>query len=163
MLSPTARHTLGLLSDVIGHHCGLAFLRLRQPLSYFSDRYRDPAWGLRKLYLLMEKQHNRGQDGAGVGVVKFDMPPGAEYIKRVRSEKHNAIERVFDIVMEAVNAFDEKETEHLTDGELKQRGSYLGEAYLGHLRYGTHSVNARSAAGSWISIWLLCGRQCRRV
>ncbi|MHC4141307.1 MAG: amidophosphoribosyltransferase, partial [Planctomycetota bacterium] len=70
------------MSDVIGHHCGLAFLRLRQPLSYYSDRYRDPAWGLRKLYLLMEKQHNRGQDGAGVAVVKFDMPPGAEYIKR---------------------------------------------------------------------------------
>ncbi len=130
------------MSDAIGHHCGLAFLRLRQPLSYFSDRYRDPAWGLRKLYLLMEKQHNRGQDGAGVAVVKFDMPPGAEYIKRVRSEKHNAIERVFDIVMEDVNAFEEQETEHLTDTELKQRGAYIGEAYLGHLRYGTHSVNA---------------------
>jgi amidophosphoribosyltransferase len=138
------------LSDVIGHHCGLAFLRLRQPLSYYSDRYRDPAWGLRKLYLLMEKQHNRGQDGAGVGVVKFDMPPGAEYIKRVRSEKHNAIERVFDIVMEDVNAFDEQENGHLTDGELKQRGAYIGEAYLGHLRYGTHSANALASCHPYL-------------
>jgi amidophosphoribosyltransferase len=142
LLPPSAGHTLALLSDVIGHHCGLAFLRLRQPLSYYSDRYHDPAWGLRKLYLLMEKQHNRGQDGAGVAVVKFDMPPGAEYVRRTRSEKHNAIERVFDIVMEDINALDEQELQHLTDTELKQRAAYLGEAYLGHLRYGTHSVNA---------------------
>ena len=64
------------MSDAINHHCGLALVRLRQPLSYFLRRYDDAAWGLRRLYLLMEKQHNRGQDGAGVAVVKFDMPRG---------------------------------------------------------------------------------------
>jgi amidophosphoribosyltransferase len=130
------------MSDVINHHCGLAFLRLRQPLRYYVERYGDPAWGLRRLYLLMEKQHNRGQDGAGVAVVKFNMPPGAEYIKRVRSEKHNAIERVFDIVMEDIHALDDTDLDRLSDADLKLRGAYLGEVYLGHLRYGTHSENA---------------------
>ncbi|MCH8344399.1 MAG: class II glutamine amidotransferase [Planctomycetes bacterium] len=129
------------MSDAIGHHCGLALLRLRQPLSYYRQRYGDPAWGLRRLYLLMEKQHNRGQDGAGVAVVKFDMPPGVEYIKRVRSDKHNAIERVFDIVMEDVNALGDENLENLSDDELKRRCDFFGEVYLGHLRYGTHSGN----------------------
>ena len=127
------------MSDQINHYCGLAFLRLRQPLSYYCQRYRDPAWGLRKLYLLMEKQHNRGQDGAGVAVVKFDMPPGAEYIRRVRSDKHNALERVFDSVMKDISAVSESELDDLTDGMLKRRCGFLGEVYAGHLRYGTHS------------------------
>ena len=91
------------MSERIHHECGLALVRLRQPLSYYRQRYGDPAWGLRKLYLLMEKQHNRGQDGAGVAVVKFDMPAGAEYIKRIRSDKHNAIDRIFDTIMSDVN------------------------------------------------------------
>ena len=64
------------MSECIGHECGLALVRLRQPLSYYRARHGDAAWGLRKLHLLMEKQHNRGQDGAGLAVVKFDMPPG---------------------------------------------------------------------------------------
>ncbi|MCZ6735113.1 MAG: class II glutamine amidotransferase [Planctomycetota bacterium] len=129
------------MSDAIGHNCGLALLRLRQPLSYYRQRYGDPAWGLRRLYLLMEKQHNRGQDGAGVAVVKFDMPPGVEYIKRVRSDKHNAIERVFDIVMDDVNALGDENLANLSDDELKRRCDFFGELYLGHLRYGTHSGN----------------------
>ena len=116
-------------------------VRLRQPLGYYSDRYGDPAWGLRRLYLLMEKQHNRGQDGAGVAVVKFDMPPGAEYIKRIRSDKHNAIERVFDIITSDVNTLSHEDLEGLSDHELKRRCEFLGEIYLGHLRYGTHSGN----------------------
>ena len=127
------------MSDTINHYCGLAFVRLRQPLSYYCQRYRDPAWGLRKLYLLMEKQHNRGQDGAGVAVVKLDMPPGAEYIRRVRSDKHNALERIFDSVMEDVSTVSESELDDLTDGMLKRRCGFLGEVYAGHLRYGTHS------------------------
>ncbi len=127
------------MSDQINHHCGLVFVRLRQPLSYYCRRYRDPAWGLRKLYLLMEKQHNRGQDGAGVAVVKLDMPPGAEYIRRIRSDKHNALERVFDSVMEDVAAVSESELDDLTDTMLKRRCAFLGEVYAGHLRYGTHS------------------------
>ena len=129
------------MSDLIQHHCGLAFVRLRQPLSYYRQRYGDPGWGLRRLYLLMEKQHNRGQDGAGVAVVKFDMPPGAEYIKRIRSDKHNAIERVFDIVMKDANTLTPKKLDRLSDRQMKRRWPYLGEVYLGHLRYGTHSGN----------------------
>ncbi len=127
------------MSDQVNHYCGLAFVRLRQPLSYFCRRYRDPAWGLRKLYLLMEKQHNRGQDGAGVAVVKLDMPPGAEYIRRIRSDKHNSLERVFDSVMEDVAAVSESELDDLTDIMLKRRCGFVGEVYSGHLRYGTHS------------------------
>ena len=87
------------MSDSLTHECGLALVRLRQPLSYYRERYGDVGWGLRQLYLLMEKQHNRGQDGAGVAVVKFDMPAGEEYLSRFRSDRHNAIERVFDVVM----------------------------------------------------------------
>ena len=127
------------MSDRIGHHCGLALVRLQKPLSYYGRRYGDPAWGLRRLYLLMEKQHNRGQDGAGVAVVKFDMPPGAEYIKRIRSDKHNAIERVFDTVMKNVDDLTAEDIEAQSDIELKQRCAFLGEVYLGHLRYGTHA------------------------
>jgi amidophosphoribosyltransferase len=127
------------MSDPITHHCGLALVRLMKPLSWYRDRHGDPAWGLRRLFLLMEKQHNRGQDGAGVAVVKLDVPPGSEYIQRVRSDKHNALERVFDIVMRDVNALSRRELETLADAELKRRCAFLGEVYLGHLRYGTHS------------------------
>jgi len=84
------------MSDFIGHECGLAFIRLRKPLTYFREHYGDAAWGLRKLFLLMEKQRNRGQDGAGIGVAKFDMPAGETYLKRIRSDRVNAIERLFD-------------------------------------------------------------------
>lgn len=132
------------MSDVIGHECGLAVVRLRQPLSYYRQRYGDPTWGLKRLYLLMEKQHNRGQDGAGVAVVKFDMPPGEEYLHRARSEKHNAIERVFDEVMADVRALSDHELDTLPESELKSRCEYLGELYLGHLRYGTYSGHSKA-------------------
>ena len=127
------------MSDVIRHECGLAFVRLRQPLTYYRDRYDDAGWGLRKLYLLMEKQHNRGQDGAGMAVVKFDMPPGEAYLKRVRSPKHNAIERVFDAVMKDIDAVSSPPASDASDQELKQQCEFLGEVYVGHLRYGTHA------------------------
>ncbi len=130
------------MSDSIHHHCGLALIRLRQPLSYYRQRYGDAAWGLRRLYLLMEKQHNRGQDGAGVAVVKFDMPPGAEYIKRVRSDKHNAIERVFDIVMQDLAGVGSVVPDDVSDLDVKRRCAFVGELMAGHLRYGTHSGNA---------------------
>ena len=129
------------MSDFLRHECGLALVRLRQPLSYYRDRYRDPAWGLRKLYLLMEKQHNRGQDGAGLAVVKLGMPPGEKYLLRIRSAKHNAIERIFDVVMSGTDAIGSKRSAPLDDRALKHRCEFLGEVYLGHLRYGTHSAN----------------------
>jgi amidophosphoribosyltransferase len=127
------------MSDQIGHYCGLALVRLRQPLGYFRQRYGDPAWGLQRLYLLMEKQHNRGQDGAGLAVAKFDMPPGEPYLRRVRSDRHNAIERVFDVVMKDVRRLRRKTRREASDARLKRRCEFLGEVLLGHLRYGTHS------------------------
>ena len=90
------------MSDFVRHECGLALVRLPRPLSYYQQRFGDAAWGLRQLYLLMEKQHNRGQDGAGLAMVKFDMPPGEAYLRRVRTDKHNALEHVFDTVMRDV-------------------------------------------------------------
>jgi len=127
------------MSDPIGHECGLALVRLRQPLSHYRQRYGDTAWGLRRLFLLMEKQRNRGQDGAGVAVVKFDMPPGEAYLKRLRSDKENALDRVFDAVLSDVHAPDHSIWLECTDVELKQRCAFLGEVLLGHLRYATHS------------------------
>ncbi len=127
------------MSDFIGHECGLAMVRLRQPLSYYTSRYDDPAWGLRRLYLLMEKQHNRGQDGAGLATIKFDMPPGDEYFRRVRSPRRNALERLFDITNRDLRGLDWSAIGELSDVELKRRCEFLGETYLGHLRYGTHA------------------------
>ncbi|MCH2149043.1 MAG: hypothetical protein MK095_06370 [Phycisphaerales bacterium] len=128
------------MSDPIGHECGLALVRLKKPLSYYADRYNDPAWGVRRLHLLMEKQHNRGQDGAGLAVVKHDMPPGVQFLRRLRSTKHNAIERIFDAVTRDLAPL------HKDGGSddldvMKRRCRFLGEVYIGHLRYGTHSGN----------------------
>ena len=132
------------MSEQIPHECGLALVRLRQGLSHYCQRYSDPAWGLRKLYLMMEKQHNRGQDGAGVATVKFDMPPGVDFVKRIRSDKHNALERVFDTVMSDVNRLSAKRLQTLSEQDLKRRCTFLGEATIGHLRYGTHSGHSVS-------------------
>ncbi len=150
------------MSDFLRHECGLALVRLRKGLAHFHERYDDAAWGLRRLYLLMEKQHNRGQDGAGLAMVKFNMPAGETYLRRVRSDKHNALEHVFDRVMRDVKSgrpaarasarrkADSSMTalaDPLTrdpaqlDLALKRRHKYLGELYLGHLRYGTYSGN----------------------
>ena len=129
------------MSDRLTHECGLAFVRLRKPLHYYQEQYGDAAWGLRKTYLLMQKQYNRGQDGAGLGVVKFDMPAGDQFLLRIRSDKHNAIERIFDAITEDT----EELSEEITPGsemDAKRSCRFLGEAYLGHLRYGTHSSNS---------------------
>jgi amidophosphoribosyltransferase len=161
------------MSDFLRHECGLALVRLRKPLSYFRERYGDAAWGLRRLYLLMEKQHNRGQDGAGLAMVKFDMPAGESYLRRVRSDKHNALEHIFDTVMRDVKKAAKRPNaqtsaaigaavvaptgeSHMSDPDastverldvsadlgLKRRHRYVGELYLGHLRYGTYSGRA---------------------
>jgi len=134
------------MGDFIGHECGLALVRLRQPLSYYARRYGDPAWGLRRLYLLMEKQHNRGQDGAGVAAVKFDMPPGEPFLARVRSSRRNALERVFDAVMPDLRRMTNGHAPRLLPADdlaYKRRARFLGNVYLGHLRYGTHSGDTR--------------------
>lgn len=127
------------MSEFIGHECGLALVRLRQPLSHYRDRYGDAAWGMRRLYLLMEKQHNRGQDGAGVAVVKFDMQAGESYLKRFRSATRNALEHVFDAMMRDVSRAKPRKLAAMDDHAIKRDFEYVGEASLGHLRYGTHS------------------------
>ena len=130
------------MSDRLTHECGLAFVRLRKPLHHYQEVYGDAAWGLRKTYLLMQKQYNRGQDGAGLGVVKFDMPAGDPFLLRVRSDKHNAIERVFDAITKDTELLETSPMTADTEVACKKKCRFLGEAYLGHLRYGTHSGNS---------------------
>ena len=126
------------MSDRILHECGLAVVRLLQPLDWYREHRGDLLWGLRRLFLLMEKQHNRGQDGAGIGTVRFDMPPGELFIDRSRSAQRNPIERLFDEVIRPLNALSTEEVDALDGESLKKRLPLLGELMLGHLRYGTH-------------------------
>ncbi len=132
------------MGEFIGHECGLAVVRLRRPLRDYVRRYDDAAWGLRRLYLLMEKQHNRGQDGAGIATVKFDMPPGESFLKRVRSDRHNALERIFDSVTRDLRDLPDWATRDVDDAALRRRFEFLGDVYMGHLRYGTHSGSSRA-------------------
>ena len=133
------------MGDRILHECGLAIVRLRKEISYYRDRHDDPLWGLRRLFLLMEKQHNRGQDGAGIGVVKFDMPTGSRFIERIRSAKRNPIERLFDRAMQPVSRRRRVRVKDLDDLALKQMIPMLGESMIGHLRYGTDGGRGNDA------------------
>ena len=137
------------MSDRLTHECGLALVRLRKPLHYYQDVYGDAACGLRKTYLLMQKQYNRGQDGAGLGVLKFDMPPGDQFLLRIRSDKHNAIERIFDAITEDTERLSQAITSE-TEIDAKRSCRFLGEAYLGHLRYGAHSGNSMAMCHPFI-------------
>ena len=137
------------MSDRLTHECGLAFVRLRKPLHYYQEQYGDAAWGLRKTYLLMQKQYNRGQDGAGLATVKFDMPAGDNFLLRVRSDKHNAIERIFDVITEDTEQLGEPISAE-TEMDAKRTCRFLGEAYLGHLRYGTHAGNSMAMCHPFI-------------
>ena len=130
------------MSDPIGHECGLAFVRLKKPAWWYAQHMGDPAWGLRRLHLLMQKQRNRGQDGAGIAVVKFDMPPGVAFIRRVRSAKSNAIERVFAAAGRGLGTLAGKPMSEADEVTCKVEHEFLGDAYIGHLRYGTHGGHA---------------------
>jgi amidophosphoribosyltransferase len=138
------------VSDPIKHECGLALVRLKKPIGHFRDRHGDPAWGLRRLFLLMEKQHNRGQDGAGLAAVKFDMPAGEGFLERERTAKRNPIERLFDEAFEPFGKLGRKELEALPDLELKRKVRFLGEVLVGHLRYGTHSGRSTSVCHPYL-------------
>ena len=127
------------MSDPIKHECGLAMIRLKRPIAWFRAMTGDPLWGLRRLFLLMEKQHNRGQDGAGIAAVKFDMPPGEAFMVRERTAKRNAIERLFDAAFSPLEKLSARDLDELGEAELKRRIPFLGEVMIGHLRYGTHS------------------------
>jgi amidophosphoribosyltransferase len=130
------------MSDPIKHECGLAFIRLRKPFSYYQQRYGTVMWGLNKLYLLMEKQHNRGQDGAGVAAVKLDVEPGYPFLHRIRSSAPQAIADVFRQIGEEINELEKFNPDiKKHPGLLKGHVKFMGELLLGHLRYGTQGKN----------------------
>ncbi|MDA9555123.1 amidophosphoribosyltransferase [Pelobium sp.] len=134
------------MSDQIKHECGIAFIRLLKPLSFYQEKYGTSLYGLNKLYLLMEKQHNRGQDGAGIATIKLDIKPGNRYISRYRSMEKNAVQDIFSYVMRKFAAVEKEHPELLKDPVwLKENISFTGEVLLGHLRYGTHGNNSIEA------------------
>ena len=127
------------MSEPIKHECGIALIRLLKPLDYYKEKYGTPLYGLNKIQLLMQKQRNRGQDGAGLVTIKLDPEPGTRYISRKRSVSGQYLKDLFDDVF---LHFKDLEEEKLQDGVwLKDNKPYTGELLLGHLRYGTHGVN----------------------
>jgi amidophosphoribosyltransferase len=131
------------MSDAIKHECGIALVRLLKPLSYYQEKYGTPFYGISKMYLMMEKQHNRGQDGAGLAAIKFDMNPGERYIARVRSAEKQPIQDIFDQINGRIASELEKAGEQAKDLDyLKKNVPYLGELMLGHVRYGTFGKNS---------------------
>ncbi|HRN36693.1 MAG TPA: amidophosphoribosyltransferase, partial [Flavobacteriales bacterium] len=126
------------MSDAIKHECGLAFIRLRKPLAHYQQQHGSALYGLTKLYLLMEKQHNRGQDGAGVATIKLDPPPGTAFIDRERSTAKDAIQLIFGSIHRDIGAAIAAQPALAQDAEqLKHAAPYVGEVLLGHLRYAT--------------------------
>ncbi|MEO6894133.1 MAG: amidophosphoribosyltransferase [Ginsengibacter sp.] len=130
------------MSDEIKHECGLAFIRLRKPFSYYYQKYGTVLYGLNKLYLLMEKQHNRGQDGAGIASVKLNTEPGYPFLHRIRSTANQAIADLFSQIgnqVEEIKKYHPDIEQH--PGLMKGHIDFLGELLLGHLRYGTQGKN----------------------
>ncbi|GAC1419651.1 MAG: amidophosphoribosyltransferase [Flavisolibacter sp.] len=131
------------MSDAIKHECGLAFIRLRKSFSHYQQKYGSVLWGLNKLYLLMEKQHNRGQDGAGIASVKLNVEPGYPFLSRIRSNQNQPIADIFKQIGEEykeLQKFNPDIGNHA--GLMKGHLSFLGEVLLGHLRYGTQGKNS---------------------
>lgn len=126
------------MSDPIKHECGIAQLRLLKPLNYYKNKYGTAFYGLNKLYLMMEKQHNRGQDGAGLASVKFDMQPGERFMSRGRSKEQQPIQDVFTKINNRINGVLKEHPEYKASiEELKENIPYIGEVYMGHVRYGS--------------------------
>jgi amidophosphoribosyltransferase len=131
------------MSDALKHECGIALLRLKKPLDFYLQKYGSALYGVNKLHLLMEKQHNRGQDGAGLANIKFDMQPGERYISRTRSIAKSPIQDIFDQINERFEQIADENPENLKDVEyLKKNAGFTGELFLGHLRYGTFGRNS---------------------
>ena len=131
------------MSDQLKHECGIALIRLKKPLEYYKEKYGTAFYGINKMYLMMEKQHNRGQDGAGFASIKFDMQPGERYISRIRSNEAQPIQDIFSQINGRINS------EFAKDPSLKENVSeqkrhipYIGELMLGHVRYGTFGGNS---------------------
>ncbi|MGA0011972.1 MAG: amidophosphoribosyltransferase [Flavobacteriaceae bacterium] len=131
------------MSDAIKHECGIALIRLLKPLEYYKKKYGTAFYAVNKMYLMMEKQHNRGQDGAGIATIKFDMQPGERYIARVRSAEKQPIQDIFDQINTRIQGvLDEHPDQHEDLDFLKEHIPYLGELMLGHVRYGTFGQNS---------------------
>jgi len=127
------------MSDNIKHECGIAMLRLRKPMEYYIEKYGTWSYGLQKMYLMMEKQHNRGQDGAGIAGIKLDVPPGNRYIFRQRSNKANPIKEVFSLIYQDLDKLTLSHPEGFKDPAfIKENVPFACDIYLGHLRYGTY-------------------------
>ncbi len=134
------------MSDPIKHECGIAFVRLRKPLEYYVEKYGTAFYGLNKMYLLMEKQRNRGQDGAGLANIKLNMAPGTRYISRYRSVDTNSIGDIFGKVQKRIAEGIAGDVSRLSDVPwLKENLPFTGEVFLGHLRYGTYGGNTIEA------------------
>ena len=153
------------MSEHIGHECGIALVRLLKPLSYYAEKYKSPLWGFEKLFLLMEKQHNRGQDGAGVACVKLDMPAGEPYMFRERNTTPNPLDKVFGALLEQYRELTAKGQVYPEFPDtVKRHFDFGGELLLGHLRYGTSGGYGVSACHPYFrrSSWptrnlALCG------
>ncbi|MEY2670379.1 MAG: hypothetical protein RLZZ577_695 [Bacteroidota bacterium] len=131
------------MSDALQHECGIALVRLLKPLEFYKEKYGTAFYGIQKMYLMMEKQHNRGQDGAGFASIKFDVEPGQRYISRVRSNASQPIQDVFAQINERINEEMTNHPEYANNVALqKENIPYLGELFLGHVRYGTFGKNS---------------------
>jgi len=134
------------MSDSIQHECGIALIRLKKPIQYYIDNYGSAFYGVNKLHLLMEKQHNRGQDGAGVANIKLGMKPGERYISRVRSVQKAPIQDIFDQINSKFKALYDSNPDSIQDVDfLKRNAGFTGELFLGHLRYGTFGRNSKES------------------
>ena len=147
--------------DPLKHECGIAMIRLLKPIEFYKQKYGSYSWALKKLYLLMEKQHNRGQEGAGIGVVKLHALPGSEYIFRERALGTQAISEIFDTISPELEKL---QVEHLSPQEVEENVPFIGEIYLGHLRYSTTGKSGMSYVHPFLrrNNWpsrnlLLCG------
>tara|TARA_R110000868_G_scaffold24193_4_gene95906 strand:+ start:1358 stop:3256 length:1899 start_codon:yes stop_codon:yes gene_type:complete len=131
------------MSDAIKHECGISLIRLLKPLEYYQEKYGTAFYGVNKMYLMMEKQHNRGQDGAGFASIKLDMEPGERYMSRVRSIAQQPIQDIFAQINDRVNTAIKENPEYENNVALQKKHiPYIGEVLLGHVRYGTFGKNS---------------------
>ncbi|MFT0714117.1 amidophosphoribosyltransferase [Flagellimonas lutimaris] len=131
------------MSDPIKHECGISLIRLLKPLEYYKEKYGTAFYGVNKMYLMMEKQHNRGQDGAGFASIKMDMDPGERYMSRVRSAQQQPIQDIFAQINNRINTALTEHPEHEDDVAWQKKNiPYIGELLMGHVRYGTFGKNS---------------------
>ena len=145
------------MSDAIQHECGIALLRLRKPFDYYQKKYGSALYGLNKMILMMEKQHNRGQDGAGLAGIKLDMPPGQRYISRYRSIENNPMQDIYNRIQKRVQELINGKIENIKDVSwVKKNLPFACDAYLGHLRYGTFGANSIESCNHFLrqSNWM---------